>query len=93
MSTHNGVVVALNEDLLTERIVRASQRVCFVAPGLYDWVAEALLDVGARIGWDRVYVVVDPDPYVVQVGYGTELALKRVCDRGRHPSAGFPAAS
>jgi hypothetical protein len=82
MSTHNGVVVALNEDLLTERIVRASQRVCFVAPGLYDWVAEALLDVGARIGWDRVYVVVDPDPYVVQVGYGTELALKRVCDRG-----------
>jgi hypothetical protein len=78
----NEVVVALNEELLTERIVRATSRVCFIAPGLYDWVAEALLEVGQRIGWDSVDVVVDPDPYVVQVGYGTEEALKRLCASG-----------
>lgn len=82
MATPNRVVVALNEESLTERIVRANERVCFVAPGLYDWVAEALLEVGERIGWGRVHVVVDPDPYVVQVGYGTEEALKRICASG-----------
>jgi hypothetical protein len=45
-------------------------------------VAEALLDVGERIGWSRVDIVIDPDPYVVQVGYGTEEALKRLCASG-----------
>lgn len=82
MQIPDTVVVALNEESLTERIVRATDRVCFVAPGLYDWVAEALLDAGQRIGWSRVDVVVDPDPYVIQVGYGTEQALKRVCASG-----------
>jgi hypothetical protein len=82
MPTKGPIVLALSEESLTERIVRASQRVCFVAPGLYDWVAEALLEVGPRIGWDRVQVFVDPDPFVVQVGYGTEMALKRVCESG-----------
>jgi hypothetical protein len=82
MFTGDAVVLALSEDSLTERIVHASQRVCFVAPGLYDWVAEALLHVGSRIGWNRVQVVVDPDPFVVQVGYGTEMALKKVCASG-----------
>jgi hypothetical protein len=66
----------------TERIVRANERVCFIAPGLYDWVGEALFEVGTRIGWDRVEIVVDPDPYVVQVGYGTEAALKRIHECG-----------
>jgi hypothetical protein len=82
MAAQNGVVIALDEESLTERIVRASFRVCFVAPGLYDWVAEALVEVGERIGWNRVDIVVDPDPYVVQVGYGTEEALKRLCASG-----------
>jgi hypothetical protein len=84
MAAQRGVVITLNEELLTERIVRATSRVCFVAPGLYDWVAEALLDVGERIGWDQVDIVVDPDPYVVQVGYGTEEALKRLCASGAY---------
>ena len=78
MAAENRVVIALNEESLTERIVRANFRVCFVAPGLYDWVAEALLDVGGRIGWSRIDIVIDPDPYVIQVGYGTEEALKRL---------------
>jgi hypothetical protein len=78
MAAQNGVVTALNEESLTERIVCATFRVCFVAPGIYDWVAEALLEIGARIGWSRVTIVIDPDPYVVQVGYGTEEALNRL---------------
>jgi hypothetical protein len=48
----------------------------------WDQLAEALLDVGERIGWSRVDIVIDPDPYMVQVGYGTEEALKRLCASG-----------
>lgn len=77
-----GVVLTLNEETLTERIVCATHRVCFVAPGLYEWVAEALLEVGRRIGWNHVRVVVDSDPYVIQIGYGTEAALRKVYDSG-----------
>jgi hypothetical protein len=76
------VVVSLNEEALTERIVQADERVCFVSPGLYDWVAEALVEVARRIGCERVHVVVDPDPFVIQVGYGTEEAIKKVCASG-----------
>lgn len=72
------VVISLNEEALTERIVHAGERVCFVSPGLYDWVAEALVEVAGRIGRERVYVVIDPDPFVIQAGYGTEDALKKV---------------
>jgi len=55
MPTEGPVVLALSEESLSERIVRACQRVCFVAPGLYDWVAEALVEVGSRIGWCETY--------------------------------------
>jgi hypothetical protein len=73
------VVVSLNEEALTERIVQAGVRVCLVSPRLYDWVAEALVEVAGRIGCERIYVVVDPDPFVIQVGYGTEETIRKVC--------------
>lgn len=76
------VVLSLNEEALTERIVQAGDRVCFVSPGLYDWVAEALVEVAGRIGCARVYVIVDPDPFVIQAGYGTEEAIRKVCASG-----------
>src|SRR6266576_202281 len=76
------VVVSLNEEALTERIVQASERVCFVSPGIYDWVAEALVEVAGRIGCERVYVIVDPDPFAIQVGYGTEEAIRKVYASG-----------
>lgn len=82
MEKNHDVVIALNEESLVERIVRAQQRVCFVAPGLYDWVAEALVNAGARIGWERIHVIIDPDPHVIQVGYGSEAALKRISVAG-----------
>jgi len=78
------VVVSLNEEALTERIVQAGERVCFVSPGIYDWVAEALVEVAGRIGCERVYVIVDPDPFAIQVGYGTEEAIKKVYASGVH---------
>jgi hypothetical protein len=79
---HEPIVVSLNEEALTERIVQAGERVCFVSPGLYDWVAEALVEVAGRIGCERVHVIVDPDPFVIQVGYGTEEAIRKVCASG-----------
>ena len=76
------VVISLNEEALTERIAQAGERVCFVSPGLYDWVAEALVDVAGRIGRERVNVVIDPDSFVIRAGYGTENALNKVYASG-----------
>jgi hypothetical protein len=45
-------------------------------------VAEALIGVSVDLGPENVSVIVDPDPFVMQVGYGTEQALRRLHDKG-----------
>ena len=70
------VFITLNQEVLTELVRKAERRVCYAAPGIYDWVAEALIGVWDSIEKDAVAVIVDPDPFVMQVGYGTEQALR-----------------
>jgi hypothetical protein len=76
------VFITLNEDVMTELLRKAERRVCYAGPGIYDWVAEALIGVSDDLGPENVSVIVDPDPFVVQVGYGTEQALRRLHDKG-----------
>ncbi len=45
-------------------------------------MAEALISVSVNLGRENVSVIVDPDPFVMQVGYGTEQALRRLHDKG-----------
>ncbi len=76
------VFITLNEDVMTELLRKAERRVCYAGPGIYDWVAEALIGVSVDLGPENVSVIVDPDPFVMQVGYGTEQALRRLHDKG-----------
>jgi hypothetical protein len=76
------VFITLNEDVITELLRKAERRVCYAGPGIYDWAAEALISVSVYLGPENVTVIVDPDPFVVQVGYGTEQALRRLHDKG-----------
>jgi len=76
------VFITLNEDVMTELLRKAERRVCYAGPGIYDWVAEALICVSVDLGPRNVLVIVDPDPFVMQVGYGTEQALHRLHDKG-----------
>ncbi|HXM61179.1 MAG TPA: hypothetical protein VN950_10010 [Terriglobales bacterium] len=74
------VFITLNQDVITELVRKAERRVCYAAPGIYDWVAEALIGVSQSLARENVSVVIDPDPFVMQVGYGTEQALRRLHD-------------
>ncbi|SRR5258708_7610858 len=76
------VFITLNEDVMTELLRKAERRVCYAGPGVYDWVAEALIGVSADLGPENVSVIIDPDPFVMQVGYETEQAIRRLHDKG-----------
>lgn len=75
------VFITLNQDVMTELVRKAERRVCYAAPGIYDWVAEALISVSELLGPENISVIVDADPFVMQVGYGTEQALRRLHDK------------
>jgi hypothetical protein len=81
MPTESSVVLALSEESLTERIVRAHKRVCFVAPGLYDWVAEALsLSLGlggdvSRGNSDKMNVLNIWCIWIFRLGYCLTLSV------------------
>lgn len=54
----------------------AKHRVVYVAPGASEAIAAALDAAWSRIGPDAVQVIVDIDPEVCRLGYGTLEALK-----------------
>lgn len=57
-------------------ITGADDRVVYVAPGASDAVAAALADAWSRLGPDAVQVILDVDPEVCRLGYGSLGALK-----------------
>lgn len=63
---------------LAALIGRAAQRVVFVAPGVSEPVADALVAAWRRLGRDACMVILDVDPEVCRLGYGTLDALKRL---------------
>lgn len=74
----------VNDALLTKLIGKAQQRVVFVAPGVYQDVAEALGKRLAEIDRLQVTVVIDPDEDVCRIGYGDAKGLEllsRYADR------------
>lgn len=75
------VFITLNQDVMTELVRKAERRVFYAAPGIYDWVAEALIGVSESLGPENISVIVDPDPFIMQVGYGTEQALRRLHEK------------
>jgi hypothetical protein len=54
----------------------ARERVVFLAPGISDETASALAETWQRLGPEGVSVVLDVDPEVVRLGYGTLKGLE-----------------
>jgi len=73
MSNH--VFITVDEEFLMERLAQCRQRACYAAPGLHLWAAKAFVELNRRLGPERATVITDADPFVIQVGYGTEEAL------------------
>jgi hypothetical protein len=66
-----------SEDVLVRLIENAQQRLVVIAPALSDGVAKALearLDEGSV----TATVILDADPEVYRLGYGSEVALDRI---------------
>jgi len=80
MSSEPSIVNA-DEAKLVSLIESAKERVVFVAPGVSQLIAEALARKWTDIGPHAVRVVLDVDPEVCRLGYGTQEGLKLLRDR------------
>jgi hypothetical protein len=69
-----------SEERLAGLIDEASRRVVFVAPGLSELLADALSRAWHRLGRNAVSVILDADPEVCRLGYGTLEGLERARD-------------
>ncbi|XEG74755.1 hypothetical protein QA447_11175 [Pseudomonas sp. abacavir_1] len=68
----------MNNAALCAAISACRQRLVYIAPGLSETVAQALDELLARQDAPAVTVIIDTDPEVCRLGYGTEAGLKRL---------------
>jgi len=61
-----------------EIIAGAKKRVVYLAPGVSTEIQQALEFAWLTLGPDAVTVIIDPDPEVIRLGYGSFEALERL---------------
>lgn len=61
----------ITDDLLIEAIESAGQRVVMIAPGIWPPLASAIAAAWKRLGRDGVTVILDVDPEICRIGYGS----------------------
>lgn len=66
----------VNEATLSTAIARCQSRLVYIAPGVTQVVAHAIGALFLRIDAPSVTVIIDVDPEVCRLGYGTEDGLK-----------------
>jgi hypothetical protein len=80
--------VAVNDDLLANRIAEAADRVAFVAPAISKSIAEALGNAAARV---PVTIVLDPDDESYRLGYGCREGLEQLQQMGKNSNISLRA--
>jgi hypothetical protein len=73
-----------SDNSLVDLIRSARRRLVVIAPALTDPVADAIADRLPELGPLSISVIVDADPEVYRLGFGTEKALdglREACDR------------
>ncbi len=80
MSGDRPSVTNIDEPKLISLVDGATRRVLFLAPGLTQPIAEAIGKAWDRLGPKSVNVILDVDPEVCRLGYGTIEGLKHVQD-------------
>ena len=65
------------------RVIRgATKAVCYAGPGIQSDVAQAMVEVGGRLGPEMLTVCLDFDEHVMRMGYGEIGAVKLLRDTG-----------
>lgn len=77
---HGPSVTNIDDERLVALIERATYRVVLLAPGVSEPVARVLTAAWYRLGADAVTVILDIDPEVCRLGYGTLEALQILRD-------------
>jgi hypothetical protein len=76
-------IVTVGEEQICQLILAAKERLVFVAPGASQRVATAICQAWQRLGAGAVKVVLDVDPEVCRLGYGTMEGLKSLDEAAR----------
>ncbi len=71
----NPSICNMDEAAVVRAIGLATRRVVFVAPGVSEPIAMALGQAWRTLGRSRVSVILDMDPEIYRLGYGTEAGL------------------
>ncbi len=71
----NRTFAVASDDVLIDLIRKARRRLVVISPALTDKVAAALADRLSDLGSLAISVIVDADPEVYRLGFGTESAL------------------
>lgn len=61
----------ITDELLVRAIATAGQRVVLIAPGVWPPVAEAVAEAWRRLGANRVTAILDVNPEICRIGYGS----------------------
>ncbi len=73
-------ITNVDDAKVTALIARAKVRVLLLTPGVSEPVANALCGAWKRLGSERVNVILDVDPEVCRLGYGTMEGLNALRD-------------
>jgi hypothetical protein len=67
---------SITDDSLIEAIDRATQRVVMIGPGVWPPLAQAIAKAWQRLGPKNVTVILDVDPEICRMGYGSLEGLE-----------------
>lgn len=73
---------SLSSQRIAELIRTARQAVCYAAPGIQSAVAQAMVEMGGRLGPEMLSVCLDFDERVMRMGYGDMEAVKLLREAG-----------
>lgn len=67
---------SITDDLLIDAINRASKRIVMIGPGAWPPLAQAIAEAWQRLGSKNVTVILDVDPEICRMGYGSLEGLE-----------------
>ncbi|MEZ5643627.1 MAG: hypothetical protein R3E99_00425 [Burkholderiaceae bacterium] len=73
---------SLSQSRIAELVRSARQAVCYAAPGIQIELAQAMVEVAARLGKELLTVSLDFEDRVMRMGYGSVDAIKLLLDAG-----------
>lgn len=68
----------ISEEVVIAAITAAKNRIVYLAPGITIPIALVLKDAWKRLDREAISVILDVDPEVIRLGYGTEEGLEKI---------------